>query len=56
MGSRRDVRGPLELLRNSWVEGESEEADVVSGSSVSKLGWLRWQLWFLIERRRLKRP
>ena len=24
----RDVRGPLELLRNAWVEGESEEADV----------------------------
>ena len=24
----RDVKGPLELLRNAWLEGESEEANV----------------------------
>ena len=24
----RDVKGPLELLRNTWLEGESEEANV----------------------------
>ena len=41
----RDVKGPLELLRSSWVEGESEEANVcVSGSSMSRREWWRWLL------------
>lgn len=43
----RNVRGPLDLLRDAWVAPQPEAADsVLSYVLMMRTSWRRWPLWW----------